>query len=312
MTDDRGDPGDPLDRLAAEEDWSRRAREVEDEVAKQRRRKRLRSGPRLPRPSRATGHTHVPRGRISWIFYTLVAITVVTGVLLWTGLTWPPLTVFVFVIAGWLVSLSLHEYLHALTAHRRGDYTVEDKGYLRLDLRTYGHPVLTFVFPLLFLIMGGLPLPGGAVMIEHGRLRGRFGSAMVSAAGPAVNIVAAIILLAVVSVLGPQTVFLDVRGEFWAALTFLAFLQVATAILNLIPIPGVDGYGVLEPFLPHNWQRTGDRMKPYGLILLFLFMLLPPVRSVFSTVCGFFMDVSGAPLGGQFYGQFLFQFWKHF
>jgi Zn-dependent protease len=294
---------DPLDRLAADEDWSDRARAVEDEVARQRRRNRVRAW-RLRAPSR------VPN--ISRIFIGLVALAIISGWLLWAGVTPVKLTVFVFVLSAWLVVLCLHEFSHALTAHRHGDHTVAGKGYLRLDIRTYGHPLLTWGFPLLFLVMGGIPLPGGAVMIETHRLRGRFASAMVSAAGPAINILAAIVLLTTVSTLGPDAIF-DIGADhaaFWAALTFLAFLQVATAILNLVPIPGVDGYGILEPFLPYSTQRSADRVKPYGLILLFLLFLLPPVRAVFSLACYGIVDLAGAPINGDFYGYYLFRFWQ--
>lgn len=296
---------DPLDRLAAEEDWARRARSVEDELAKQRRRNRMRRlrAPRMPR---------VKAPAISMIFIGLVVTALASGWLLWAELTPAPVTTFVFVLSAWLITLCLHEFGHALTAHRRGDDTVADKGYLRLDIRRYGHPLLTFVLPVLFLIIGGLPLPGGAVMIERHRLRGRFGSAMVSAAGPAVNIVAAALLLGVVSLFGPEFIFglSEPHDAFWAALTFLAYLQVATAILNLIPIPGIDGYGIIEPFLDPSTRNTGERVKPYGLVLLFLLMLLPPVRTGFSWLTDTIVDGTGAPINGVPYGYFLFQFYR--
>lgn len=295
---------DPLDRLAAEEDWARRARSVEDELAKQRRRNRVRRlrAPRMPR---------VKAPAISMIFIGLVLTALVSGWLLWAELTPAPVTTFVFVLSAWLITLCLHEFGHALMAHRRGDHTVADKGYLRLDIRRYGHPLLTFVLPVLFLIIGGLPLPGGAVMIERHRLRGRFGSAMVSAAGPAVNIVAAALLLAVVSLFGPESFFglTDPHGAFWAGLAFLAYLQVATAILNLIPIPGVDGYGIIEPFLDPSTRNTGERVKPYGLILLFLLLLLPPVRDGFRWLVEAITDASGATYLAA-YGNFLFRFYQ--
>jgi Zn-dependent protease len=294
---------DPLDRLAAEEDWSRRARAVEAEAAKAIRRQRRRT----PRPAR------VRSGRgVSPIFLALLAITAVAGGLLWAGVGPVGVTVFVFALAGWLVTLCLHEFAHALTAHRGGDDSVADKGYLTLDPRKYGHPVLTVLLPLLFLIMGGIPLPGGAVMIETHRLRSRLRDALVSAAGPAINIVAAAILLTVASLAGPELVSLSLpQGAFWAALTFLAYLQVATAILNLLPVPGLDGYGILEPYLPESTRRIGRQIKPYGVLLLFLLFFVPPLRDAFGAATAWILEVSGAPIGGSYYGYQLFQFWKN-
>lgn len=293
---------DPLDRLAAEEDWSQRARSVEDEVARQRRKSRLRM--------RGVGRPRLPA--ISMIFVGLVVTALATGWLLWAEVTPAPVTTFVFVLSAWLITLCLHEFGHALTAHRRGDHTVAEKGYLTLDIRRYGHPLLTFVLPVLFLIIGGLPLPGGAVMIERHRLRGRFGSAMVSAAGPAVNIIAAAILLVIVSVFGPEVRWnLELpKPAFWSALTFLAYLQVATAILNLIPVPGVDGYGIIEPFLPLSAQRAAEKIKPYGLILLFLLLILPPVQDAFRWATEHIVDGSGASLYLVALGSGLFQFYR--
>jgi Zn-dependent protease len=299
---------DPLDRLAAEEDWDSRLRAVESDVARSRR--------RLPRPGRprAIGFrpARQPGSRVSPIFLALLAVTLGAGGLLWAGVGPASLIVFVFVLAGWLVTLCLHEFAHALTAHHGGDDTVAGKGYLTLDPRRYGHPVLTFVLPLLFLIIGGLPLPGGAVMIESHRLRNRFRDALVSAAGPAVNVVAAVLLLATVSLAGPEAIFYSdaPQAAFWAALTFLAYLQVASALLNLIPMPGLDGYGIIEPYLPDSIRRVGRQIRPYGILILFALLYLPLLRNGFSATTNFFVDVAGAPINGVYYGYSLFQFWR--
>jgi Zn-dependent protease len=294
---------DPLDRLAAEEDWSKRVRAAEHEVARELKKSTQRG--RTPRARTGTG--------ISKIFLVLLAIVLASACALWAGFGPAELIVFVFVLSSWLVTLCLHEFSHALTAHRGGDETVAAKGYLRLDPRKYGHPVLTLLLPLIFLITGGLPLPGGAVMIESHRLRSRFRDALVSAAGPAVNVVAAAILLTIVSFAGPEAIFdlSEPHAPFWAALTFLAYLQVATAILNLIPMPGLDGYGMIEPYLSHSARRIGDKIKPYGLLLLFVLLYLPFLRQAFGELTNWFLDVTGAPVNGSYYGYQLFKFWKN-
>jgi Zn-dependent protease len=304
---------DPLDRLAAEEDWRDRAKAVEAEVARSQRKARLgRTFTRRPR-LRSVGPGPVRRrGPVSWLFLLLIALFVITGAALWMEAGPVRLTVFVFVLSGWLITLCLHEFSHALTAHRGGDDTVVDKGYLRLDPRAYGHPLLTVILPLIFLVMGGLPLPGGAVQIETSRLRNRFRDALVSAAGPAVNIAAAVILLFVVSAFGPWGIFTlsEPQAAFWSALTFLAYLQVATAILNLFPIPGLDGYGIIEPYLSNSVRYTGNKIKPFGVLGLFVLLLLPGVALAFSSFVGLFLDLAGAPINGDVYGHILFRFWK--
>ncbi len=83
--------------------------------------------------------------------------------------------VFLFVMAGWLVSLCLHEYAHALVAATWAATTsVADRGYLTLNPLKYTHPVLSIVLPVVFLLLGGIGLPGGAVWIDHRHIRGRW------------------------------------------------------------------------------------------------------------------------------------------
>lgn len=304
---------DPLERLAAEEEWRDRAKAVEAEFAKSQRKARL--GRQFSRRSWLRPVSREPRrrhGRISWIFLVLIGLFVGTGVSLWAEAGPVRFNVFIFVLSGWLITLCLHEFSHALTAHRGGDDTVAGKGYLRLDPRAYGHPLLTVLLPLIFLMLGGLPLPGGAVQIETHRLRNRFRDALVSAAGPAVNIVAAILLLAVLSIFGPWAIWDlgEPQAAFWSALSFLAYLQVATAILNLIPMPGLDGWGIIEPYLSSSVRYKAQFIKPYGVLILLVLLLLPPVGAAFSDFSRFWIEIGGAPINGDIYGHILFRFWK--
>ena len=77
----------------------------------------------------------VPKGafRPSGIFLCLIALFVTAGVMSWRGLGDAGLNVFLFVAAGWLISLCLHEYAHALIAYRGGDVAVAHRGYLTLN-----------------------------------------------------------------------------------------------------------------------------------------------------------------------------------
>ena len=80
---------------------------------------------------------------------------------------------FIVVLVGWVFSLTLHEFSHAFVAYRGGDYTVKDKGYLTFNPLKYTHPVYSILLPLVFLLLGGIGLPGGAVYIETWRLYSR-------------------------------------------------------------------------------------------------------------------------------------------
>ncbi|MEM8810038.1 MAG: site-2 protease family protein, partial [Cyanobacteria bacterium P01_G01_bin.38] len=94
------------------------------------------------------------------------------------------LTFTLVVFAGWVISVCLHEFGHAVVAYFGGDTSVKDKGYLTLNPLKYTNPGLSFMMPLLFLLLGGIPLPGAAVYINQGRLKNRLWKSAVSAAGP--------------------------------------------------------------------------------------------------------------------------------
>ena len=181
------------------------------------------------------------------------------------------LVVFAFVMMGWILSVMAHEFSHAATAWLGGDRTVAEKGYLSFDPRRYGDLGVSLVIPLLALAMGGIGFPGGAVYIRQDLLRNRLWRSASSLAGPAATMV---ILLALSfglafwtgwGVEGPGAVAL------FAALTMLAFLQAMGLILNLLPIPGLDGFGAIRPFLPASLAphiRKAEGLVMVGLLLV--------------------------------------------
>src|SRR6266700_2273408 len=90
-----------------------------------------------------------------------------------TGAAVRPSPVFLaFVVSGWLISLCLHEFGHAYTAWRYGDHAVAVRGYLTLNPARYADAGLSIVLPMIFLVTGGIGLPGGAVYIDRGAIRG--------------------------------------------------------------------------------------------------------------------------------------------
>ena len=111
---------------------------------------------------------------ISSFFLLLVGATAVGAVLAAVG-AGPVLVagVVLVVLGGWAVSLCLHEFAHALVAHRSGDWSVQARGYLTLDIRRYTNVALTFVLPVLSgLIMAGLFV---YVFVHFGDLTGTRG-----------------------------------------------------------------------------------------------------------------------------------------
>lgn len=204
---------------------------------------------------------------------------------------------FIFVLIGWVFSVTLHEFAHALVAYWGGDYTVKDKGYLSFNPLKYTHPMLSIGLPLLFLAMGGIGLPGGAVYIERHRLRSKWWGAAVSAAGPAANLLLAL-LLALPFIVGlvdttmieftiwlgrsPESGSIWENASLWSAVSFLIMLQVTAVCFNLLPVPPLDGFGVIEPLLDSRTRWQLLQIGSYGLFLVFLALwFIPPVAEAF-------------------------------
>jgi Zn-dependent protease len=212
---------------------------------------------------------------ISPFFLLLLGATTVGAVLAAVG-TGPVLVagIVLVVLGGWAVSLCLHEFAHALVAHRSGDLSVRARGYLTLDIRRYTNVALTLVLPVLFLLLGGIPLPGGAVLINHGAIRSRAARSLVSFAGPAVNLVLGVVLVLVVAGV-PMPIGLA------AALSCLALIQVLAFVLNILPVPGLDGFGVLEPYLSPGARLLAAKVAPWApLVLLVVLLGLPGASAV--------------------------------
>ncbi|GGP69977.1 peptidase M50 [Saccharothrix coeruleofusca] len=209
-----------------------------------------------------------------------------------------------FVLGGWAVSLCLHEFGHAIVAYRGGDYAVRAKGYLTLDIRHYTDPVLSIVLPLVLLAFGGIPLPGGAVWINHHALRSKRVESMVSLAGPLSNLVLGALLSAAVLLLQPP-------AGLAAAMSYLALLQVFAFVLNILPIPGLDGWGAIEPYMSYSARQFGAKARQWAPFVLFAVLIgFPSIARLFFQLADTVFDLVGGNSLWAAYGQATFMFWR--
>jgi Zn-dependent protease len=246
---------------------------------------------------------------ISPIFLLIVLVTLMAGGLTYWGGFNPSLTVFVFVTSGWLVSLCLHEFGHAAVAWWGGDTEVAGKGYLTLNPLKYYHDLLSFILPLAFLLMGGLGLPGGAVYLNPAAIREKSMRSLTSAAGPLASALCAIVLL-IPFVFGLPDADVS-HFEFWASLGLLADLQITAVCLCALPIPGLDSFGVIEPYLPVNILKKIEPFKAYTFLLLALFFFTDtPVRQGFWIAVNSICSLANLNLAFISEGLRLFWFWR--
>jgi Zn-dependent protease len=181
------------------------------------------------------------------------------------------------VMIGWVMSVTLHEYAHGIVGYWGGDYTIRERGGLTLNPLQYVDPFMSIILPVVFLMLGGIPLPGGATYIRHDLIRNRHWDSAVSAAGPAMNLILfgllAIPLLPSSGWINPALDPIDwtVAQKFVSAMCFLMLLA---AILNLIPVPTLDGFGIISPYLSHELQDKLNQPQVRSMCMFGYFLLL--------------------------------------
>ncbi len=182
------------------------------------------------------------------------------------------------ILIGWILTVVLHEFAHGIVAYWGGDYTIRERGGLTLNPLQYVDPVMSIILPAVFLLMGGIPLPGGVTYVRRDLIRNRFWQVATSAAGPAMNF---ILFLLLVLPLHPRFGWIEPfsrPGEWSNFQVFcgaMAVLQLFAVILNLIPVPPLDGFQMIAPFLPEQ-TRTKLMTPPTSTVLfvmLFLFLM---------------------------------------
>ena len=258
--------------------------------------------------TQAAESTRSANAGVSVVFVLLLALFGLSGALLWMAQNVSRPLIFFFVFSGWIVSLCLHEFAHAAVAYRCGDRTVAEKGYLTLNPLRYTDRRLSILLPVLFILVGGIGLPGAAVYIDRSQLRSRRQASLVSLAGPISNLICALVLLAPFWLV--RSTVLHHQG-FAFACAALAILEVVAAILNSLPIPPFDGFGVLEPLFPRDSKiaRVRSRSWVAPVVLIALLQANGPSSLLWHAAYNIGY-ASHVPRGEAGEGLQLFRFWR--
>ncbi len=166
-----------------------------------------------------------------------------------------------------VVGITFHEFSHALTADQLGDHRPRALGRISLNPLRHIDPFGA----ILFLIAGfgyGRPVPVNVSALRPGRI----GMAIVAAAGPVANVVVALVFAIAYRSIQISGLRMGIVQDvvYWGVL-----YNFVLAILNLIPIPPLDGYNVVLPFLPPRYAFTVQRYAQYGFFILILLIFLP-------------------------------------
>jgi Zn-dependent protease len=175
------------------------------------------------------------------------------------------------VIVVILLSMTLHEAMHAFVGYWLGDNTAKDQGRLTLNPIKHIDPFLTIILPVLLAIAGG-PIFGGAkpVPFNPQNVRwGEWGAALVAIAGPLTNLFIAFISFGVWTLVGVPT-----EGILGQVFQIAILVNLGFFVFNMIPIPPLDGSRVLYALAPEFVRRGMEAMERFGIIVVFALILV--------------------------------------
>ena len=200
-----------------------------------------------------------------------------------------------------LVGFPVHEFAHALTAYRLGDGTAKLFGRLTINPVAHFDPLGGILLAVTFIGAGfGFGWAKPTPVNPSNLAGGRWGEAMVAAAGPLSNLVlAAAAALPLRYILATPALAEQVPFMVIQILYFFVYINIVLMVFNLIPIPPLDGSKVLFAFLPAQqaW-RWRPVLEQYGFVLLLLVFFVPPGGSIGSRILTPILDAFLALLVG--------------
>ncbi len=202
-----------------------------------------------------------------------------------------------------IFAIILHEYAHGWVANHYGDATARLAGRLTLNPMAHIDRMGTIIVPLMCFILPGEFLIGWAkpVPVQASRLNNpRRDMALVAAAGPAMNLVLAILSAILLSMIvsadsyhqatggmGGEKDIIDMLLVPLAAMCWFSItINVVLMVFNLLPVPPLDGGRILASLVPPATALTLHRIEPYGMFVILGIIMIEPRVHIISTIIG--------------------------
>ena len=196
----------------------------------------------------------------------------------------------ILVIIIILLSMTLHEAMHAFMGYWLGDDTAKLQGRLTLNPIKHIDPFLTILLPVMLAIIQA-PIFGGAkpVPFNPERVRyGEWGAALVALAGPLTNFFIAFVAFGIYALIGAEQ-----SGVWSQVLLTVVMVNLGFFVFNILPIPPLDGSRVLYALAPEFIRRGMEWIERFGVMFVFLLVLLASstIGAIMLTMISFFISL---------------------
>jgi Zn-dependent protease len=195
----------------------------------------------------------------------------------------------VLYLIAFILCIAAHEFGHAWVATRLGDSTPRAQGRLTLSPLHHIDPIGTILMPIIMaftsvpLLAWGRPVETNPAMYTR-KLSVSTGRMLVAIAGPAMNLVMALLVSIVIVVAARLHAPDQLIGAFFH---YLVYLNLSLMVFNLIPIPPLDGGAVLAWVLPRSMHNVVDFLARYGSFILLLMVLSPSLGLPLMAIIGY-------------------------
>lgn len=197
-----------------------------------------------------------------------------------------------------VISISMHEYAHALMSHKLWDNTPEMQWRLTPNPMAHIDPI-GFLAIFLIHFWWGKPVQVNPANYKN-PLRDEL---LVSLAGPVSNILMAIVASFTFAIFIKIGYMNDLLQQFFVS---FVFINVILAVFNMIPIPPLDGYRIVK-FLRPDWGHFMEKNMIYFSLWLLVLIFLPGnvigtfIQAVWYPIVEFFLNIAGMVVGVNFY-----------
>ena len=202
----------------------------------------------------------------------------------------------IMIFAIILLSMTVHEAMHAFMGYFLGDNTAKIEGRLTLNPLKHIDPFMTILLPLTMALLGG-PVFGGAkpVPFNPNRVRyGEWGAAMVALAGPLTNLFIAFFAFGIGVLMGVVSNGGLVASSFLGSVIAMTVsVNLGFFVFNMLPVPPLDGSRLLYALAPESARRLMEQIEQYGTLVVFLLVVLfsSAIGRVMSACISTILDV---------------------